>query len=96
MGHRESIDAYRAAEQRLRLLLMGDGLYEVGIVRGESARARVNAELRHLRAAFDEVVAETEAGEARILGLEEELKARASSAARRKPAARRPRKPRTS
>jgi hypothetical protein len=94
MGHRESIDAYRAAEQRLRLLLMGDGLYETGTVRGESARARVNAELRHLRAAFDEVVAESEAGEERIFGLEEELKSRATAAARRKPAARKPRKQR--
>jgi hypothetical protein len=96
LGTDESIAAYRAAELRLRALLLGDGMHEAGHVRGEEARARVSAQLRRLRAAFDDVVARSAAGDARILDLEEELKARATSAARRKPAARKPtaRKPR--
>jgi hypothetical protein len=83
MGQDESIDAYRAAERRIRLLLLGDGTYEAGVVRGEEARARVNTQLRHLRAAFDEVLARNEEDEARILDLEKELSAQAAAAKRR-------------
>lgn len=83
MGQEEAIDAYRAAERRIRLLLLGDGSYEAGVVRGEEARARVSTQLRQLRAAFDDVVARNEADEARIVDLEEELSARAAAAKRK-------------
>lgn len=83
MGQDEAVDAYRAVERRIRLLLLGDGSYETGVVRGEEARARVTTQLRHLRTAFDGVVARNEADEARILDLEEELKAQAAAATRK-------------
>ena len=45
-------EAYRRADQRLRRLLLGDGMLEVGLVKGEEARAHVTATLRQLRELF--------------------------------------------
>ena len=78
-------DAYRRADQRLRRMLLGDGMLEVGLVKGEEARARVTATLRQLRELFLQALGEagepssrTEAGSVR---LEQELHALATSAA---------------
>jgi len=48
----EVAEAYRLAEQRLRLLLLGDGVIEPGVVKGEELRLRVTTALRHMREAF--------------------------------------------
>jgi hypothetical protein len=89
LGTDGPIDAFRAAERKLRQLLLGDGAYEAGQVRGEEPRTRVTALLRQLHAAFEDVVAQSESGrkervaaEARILDLEDELHALVSDASR--------------
>jgi hypothetical protein len=91
LGTDGPIDAFRTAERKLRQLLLGDGSYEPGQVRGEEARARVSMLLRQLHAAFDDVVAQGESGtrsraaaEARAADLEDELNALASSTSRSK------------
>ena len=48
----ELADTYRKADQRLRMLLFGDGSETPGRVRGEESRQQVNAELRRMRTAF--------------------------------------------
>lgn len=71
------VKAYRRADQRLRLMLLGDGTTEPGLVKGEEARARATAALRQMRELFMQAV--SEAGElaatadARSAFLEEEL-----------------------
>jgi excisionase family DNA binding protein len=78
-------EAYRRAEQRLRLLLLGDGVSEVGVVKGEEARLRVTTALRHMREAFTAAVEDqgdrAEAAQARATELQEELLRLASQAA---------------
>jgi hypothetical protein len=54
------VSTYRGADQRLRLLLLGDGVDTVGLVKGEERRQRVMVELRRLRNAFDAAVLEYE------------------------------------
>lgn len=76
-------EAYRLAEQRLRLILLGDGMSEPGAVKGEELRTRVATAMRHMREAFaaragDERVRQAEA---RVAGLESELLRRAAEAA---------------
>lgn len=71
-------EAYRRAEQRLRLILLGDGLSEPGIVKGEEARLRVTTALRHMREAFAQAL-DNDAE------LQEELLRRASDASERTP-----------
>ena len=85
----ESAETYRRAEQRLRLLLFGDGTETPGRVRGEESRQQVSAELRRMRNAFH-VLVECEEGQAesverRPAGLYEDLRGIASlrSGARR-------------
>ena len=77
-------DAYRRAEQRLRLLLLGDGLSQPGVVKGEEARLRVTTALRHMREAFAAAVerdtGRAEAAQARASELQEELLRLASQA----------------
>ena len=46
-------EAYRKADLRLRLLLLGDGADIPPLVRGEASRQRVTNEIRHLREAFE-------------------------------------------
>jgi excisionase family DNA binding protein len=65
----EVTEAYRRAEQRLRLLLLGDGLSEPGVVKGEEARMRVTTALRQMRESFAEALD----AEARVTELQEEL-----------------------
>jgi hypothetical protein len=48
-------EKYRRAERRLRGVLLGDGTYEPGAVKGEEQRDHVAADLRRMREAFDEV-----------------------------------------
>ena len=78
-------EAYRRAEQRLRLLLLGDGLSQPGIVKGEEARLRVTTALRHMREAFAAAVehdtGRAEAAQARANELQDELLRLASQAA---------------
>ena len=79
----ELAETYRRAEQRLRLLLLGDGSETPGRVRGEEYRLQVSAELRRMRNAFHEAVLEGEEGraehvDASVAGLEEELQRIAS------------------
>ena len=78
-------NGYRRAEQRLRLLLLGDGLSEVGLVKGEEARLRVTTALRHMREAFaaavDRDTGRAEEAQARADELQEELLRLASEAA---------------
>ncbi|MBA3332970.1 MAG: helix-turn-helix domain-containing protein, partial [Actinobacteria bacterium] len=76
-------EAYRRADQRLRLLLFGDGTETPGRVRGEESRQQVSAELRRMRNAFQAVAFDsdegrTDHGEPRAAGLEEELQRIAS------------------
>ena len=81
----EVAEGYRRAEQRLRLLLLGDGLSEVGVVKGEEARLRVTTALRHMREAFAAAVehdtGRVEAARARANELQDELLRLASQAA---------------
>lgn len=46
-------ETYRGAEQRLRLMLFGDGTYTAGLVTGEAKRREVAAQLRRMRNTFD-------------------------------------------
>jgi excisionase family DNA binding protein len=73
----EVAETYRRAEQRLRLLLLGDALSEPGIVKGEEARMHVTTALRQMREAFAEALDEdarrAEAAEARVTELQDEL-----------------------
>ena len=55
-----SRDSYRKAEQRLRDLLFGDGVYTAGLVKGDEQRQRVTAALHRMREAFDEMVQASE------------------------------------
>jgi hypothetical protein len=48
-------ETYKKAERRLRGLLLGDGLSEPGVVKGDERRGRVVAELRRMREALDEL-----------------------------------------
>ena len=78
-------EAYRRAEQRLRLLLLGDGFSEPGVVKGEEARLRVTTALRHMREAFaaaaDKDAGRAESSQAQVTELQEELLRLASHAA---------------
>ena len=65
----EVTETYRRAEQRLRLLLLGDGLSEPGVVKGEEARMRVTTALRQMRESFAEALG----AEARATELQDEL-----------------------
>ena len=58
----EPTETYRRADQRLRLLLFGDGSETPGRVKGEEYRQQVSAELRRMRNAFHEAVLGSEAG----------------------------------
>jgi hypothetical protein len=49
--------AFRSAERRLRGALLGDGVYEAGLVKGDEARTRVARELRLMHEAFYAAVA---------------------------------------
>ena len=78
----ESADTYRRADQRLRLLLFGDGTETPGRVRGEESRQQVIAELRRMRSAFHALL-ESEDGQAesveqRPASLDEDLQRVAS------------------
>ena len=53
---RDIDEAFRKAEFRLRLLLFGDGELTPPLLRGELPRQRVKNEVKHLRAAFDELL----------------------------------------
>jgi excisionase family DNA binding protein len=81
----EITEAYRVAEQRLRLMLFGDGELEPGIVKGEEARMRAMAALRHMREAFAEALEDgagrAEAAESRATELQVELLEAAARAA---------------
>lgn len=72
------IEMYKKADLRLRSLLLGDGLYEAGIVKGDEARTQVVRELARLRAAFDALrereKRQVAAEKARAADLEEELR----------------------
>jgi excisionase family DNA binding protein len=82
---RDAAEAHRVAEQRLRLLLLGDGFSQPGIVKGEEARLRVTTALRHMREAFaaaaEHDTGRAEAARARANELQEELLRLASQAA---------------
>jgi len=81
-------DVFRRAENRLRGLLFGNGVYEAGVIRGEERRAQVARELRRMQQAFYAAVAAGEesraSGEARIADLEEELEKIASASPKRR------------
>ena len=53
-------ETYRNADQRIRLLLFGDGAETPGRVRGEEARQQVTSELRRMRNAFHDAVLASE------------------------------------
>ena len=76
----EPAKTYRRAEQRLRLLLLGDGVDSPGRVRGEEHRQQVIAELRRMRHAFDALLEDR--AEKVEAGLEEELQRLASARSR--------------
>lgn len=48
-------EKYRKVEQRLRDVLLGDGMNSPGVVKGEEQRAKVSAHLRMMREAVDEL-----------------------------------------
>ena len=76
----EPAETYRRADQRLRLLLLGDGVDSAGRVKGEEHRQQVMAELRRMRHAFDAV--REDRAEKDAAGLEEELQRVASARSR--------------
>jgi excisionase family DNA binding protein len=84
-------ERYRRADLRLRQLLLGDGSETPGVVKGDEARQRVTAELRHMRDAFAESIEREEdessaaRAEERVAELEEELRQIAAAHARREP-----------
>jgi hypothetical protein len=82
-------DKFHRAEQRVRHLLFGDGVFESGRLRGEETRDDVTRALRRMREAFDAVLAGSEESheqraevEARVADLEQELTRMARSKAR--------------
>jgi excisionase family DNA binding protein len=81
----EITESYRHAEQRLRRMLLGDGMTEPGVVKGEESRVRVTTVLRRMREAFavalDEGTGRAEAAESRAAELQEELLGLAAQAA---------------
>jgi hypothetical protein len=92
-------DNFRRAEQRVRHLLFGDGVFESGRLKGEETRDEVARALRRMREAFDTVLAGSEESheqqasvEARVADLEEELTRIARSKARRARSAGTPKK----
>jgi hypothetical protein len=80
-------DEFRDAERRLKDVLLGDGMYVPGKLKGEDVRAQVRRDLRRMRDAFDAARATIREGqseaEARVVDLEGELKRIAASKARR-------------
>jgi excisionase family DNA binding protein len=89
------VDRYRKANLRLRLMLFGDGINTMGLVKGEESRLRVTAELRHLQEVFDAAVLESEEHrgektEAPVAGLGEDLHRVASLRSRSQPTRRDP------
>jgi hypothetical protein len=92
-------DKFHRAEQRVRRVLFGDGVFESGRLKGEETRDEVTRALRRMREAFDAVLAgseeshEQKAGvEARVADLEEELTRIARSKAKRARSAGTPKK----
>jgi ATP-dependent exoDNAse (exonuclease V) beta subunit len=82
------LEEFGGAERRLKDLLLGDGMYRPGKLKGEDARAQVRRDLRRMRDAFDAVLAASQAdragkAEARVADLEEELRKVAATRARR-------------
>lgn len=75
-------ESFREADHRLRDLLLGDGTYSVGLVKGEEQRRRVATELRHMKHAFEELVRERSE---RRTDLEGELRARAAQSVEKAP-----------
>lgn len=71
------VESYRRADQRLKLMLLGDGMSEPGMVKGEEPRARTTAALRHMRNLFNRAAGEESErvieAEARLARLEDEL-----------------------
>lgn len=83
-------ERYRRADLRLRQLLLGDSSETPGVVKGDEARQRVSAELRHMRDAFAESIEHddeprAERAEGRVAELEEELRRIAAARARPEP-----------
>jgi excisionase family DNA binding protein len=78
----DPMESYRRADQRLRLLLLGDGVATAGNVKGEEQRQQVIAELRRMRTALDAVLEREESrakdGGSGAVSLEEELQSIAS------------------
>jgi excisionase family DNA binding protein len=78
----EIADAYRKAELRLRLLLLGDGADTPPLVKGEVPRQRVTTEIKHLRNAFDALLEQEHLSRAEVaeaaIALENELASIAS------------------
>jgi excisionase family DNA binding protein len=75
-------ESYRRAELRLRTLLFGDAETTPGVVRGgEEARLRVQAELRRMRHALEELASahEAEAAKPTTADLVEQLRRAASA-----------------
>lgn len=75
----EPAESYRAAELRLRSLLLGNGTETVGLAHRDDERTRVIVNLRRMRDAFaalaaeHEVAGQIEEAEARIAQLEDDL-----------------------
>src|SRR6476620_10835966 len=80
----DPLESYRQADQKLRLLLLGDGLDTVGQVKGEEQRRRVTAQLRHMRNAVDALLERDDppAAPSSSLALEEDLQRIAASRSR--------------
>ena len=85
----DPLETYRQADQRLRLLLLGDGIDTMGRVKGEEQRRQVSAELRRMRSAVDALLQQDDPSAAGSpgLGLEEDLQRIAASRSRMQDAA---------
>ena len=80
-------ETYRTADQRLRQLLLGDGVDTPGLVKGDDLRQRVITNLRHMRDAFNTAVLAGEhvavgKAQTRVAELEVELRRIASARSR--------------
>jgi excisionase family DNA binding protein len=75
----DPVEAYRRAEARLRLLLLGDGMDTVGRVKGQEHRDQVLSELRRMRHSVAAILERPENQAMDAIGLVEELHRIASS-----------------
>jgi hypothetical protein len=77
-------EKYKRAERRLRDVLLGDGMYAPGVVKGEEQRENIAADLHRMREAFDEVTRHEADLAEELLERAQEKKSQAKATTRKK------------